>query len=63
MYGKSYRSEVFTKRYRELAEWVLAHQGYFEPTPTDVAELVQSIDDTVHAWLWERTPRKFWDKK
>ena len=58
MYGKSYRSEVFTKRYRELAEWVLAHQGYFEPTPTDIEWLTEAIDNAVHMWLWEKGPKK-----
>jgi len=58
MYGKSYRSEVFTKRYRELAEWVLDHQGYFEPTIVDIHELTGEIDQAVHAWLWDKGPKK-----
>jgi len=59
MYGKSYRSEVFTKRYRELAEWVIDHQGYFEKTPQSVDDLTQAIDEAVHMWLWiEKGPNK-----
>lgn len=54
MYGKSYRGEVFTKRYRELAIWVLEHQGLFDWNDQDVDDLVGEIDMAIDVWIGVR---------